>query len=128
MEQHLLHNMTLHFLDFDYSEDMEGTATWDAVASVPAARSAELEQEIVKVLAWAYAEYGALRGPLESGGLWDYDLQCECAEHPLLALSYDPNSQRLVPWPQISPGEQLTLTLSLCGGPAFGEAFQARFV
>ena len=120
--------MTLHFLDFDYSEDEEGTATWDAVASVPTDRLPELLAEITALLDWAHTEFGALRGPVETGGLWDYDLQCECAEHPLLALSYDPNSQRLVPWPQISPGEQLTLTLSLCGGPAFGEAFQARFV
>ena len=30
------------FFDFDYSEDAEGTATWDAIAAIPAARMSEL--------------------------------------------------------------------------------------
>jgi len=50
--------MKLHFLDFDYSEDAEGTATWDAIAAIPAARMSELEHEIISVLAWAHAECG----------------------------------------------------------------------
>jgi hypothetical protein len=119
--------MKLHFLDFDYSEDAEGTATWDAIAAIPAARMSELEHEIISVLAWAHAEYGELRGPLESGGLWDYDLQCERDGHPLLAMSYNTETRRLEPLPQLLPDARVALTLSLCGGQAFDEAFAARF-
>ncbi len=57
--------MRLHFLDFDYSDDEEGTATWDAVASVPSLRLEELEREVITVLAWAHLQFGALRGPVE---------------------------------------------------------------
>ncbi|HQQ70398.1 MAG TPA: hypothetical protein PLL92_08825 [Alicycliphilus sp.] len=119
--------MQLDFLDFDYSEDAEGTATWDAVANVPAARLPELEREIVTLLAWAHEEFGPLRGPVETGGLWDYDLQCERDGQPLLALSYAPPARHLEPRPKVSPQEHVTLTLSLSGGPAFAEAFATRF-
>lgn len=119
--------MPLDFLDFDYSEDEEGTATWDAVASVPAPRLPELEREIVALLVWAHGEFGSLRGPIEAGGLWDYDLQCERDGQPLLALSYAPTARCLEPRPQAAAHESVTLTLSLSGGPAFAEAFAARF-
>ena len=38
--------MTLDYLDFDYSEDEEGTGTWDAMASVKAERVPALAAEI----------------------------------------------------------------------------------
>lgn len=119
--------MGLYFLSFDYSEDDEGTATWDAVASVPAARLPELQREIVALLAWAHSEFGAVRGPVEDGGLWDYDLQFERDRHPLQALGYDVDARQLQPAPHALPGERVTLTLSLSGGLSFGEAFAARF-
>lgn len=119
--------MTLHFLEFDYSEDAEGTCTWDAIASAPAERLMELQGEIIAVLAWAHAECGALRGPVEAGGLWDYDLQYERDGHPLLAIDYDHAARQLRPAPQALPGERVTLTLSLSTGSAFAEAFGARF-
>lgn len=119
--------MPLHFLDFDHSDDEEGTCTWDAVASVPTERLPELQREITAVLAWADSEFGPLRGPVESGGLWDYDLQCERHGHPLLALHYDAGTGQLQPPPHASPGERVALTLSLTGGPVFAEAFRAAF-
>ncbi|MBS0492644.1 MAG: hypothetical protein JSS31_01595 [Proteobacteria bacterium] len=119
--------MRLHFLDFDYSDDDEGTVTWDAVASVPSLRLEELEREVITVLAWAHLQFGALRGPVESGGLWNYDLQYERARQPLLPLYYDTETQRLMPAPEASPGERVTLTLSLGGGQAFSKAFATHF-
>lgn len=119
--------MTLHFLDFDYSEDEEGTATWDAVASVPTARLPELLAEITALLHWAHTEFGALRGPVETGGLWDYDLQCERDGLPLLALGFDIHERQIHPRPQSQPQAWVTLTLSLSGGPAFAAAFVDRF-
>src|SRR5690606_24452744 len=61
--------MALQLLDFDYSEAEDDVATWDAIASVPAARLQELAQEVQSILAWACAEFGALYGPHEEGGL-----------------------------------------------------------
>lgn len=119
--------MGLHFLSFDYSEDEEGRASWDAVASVPAARLPELLHEIVGLLAWAHAEFGALQGPAEDGGLWDYDLQYEREGHPLQTLLYDITSAQLRPAPLVLPGERVGLTLALSGGPAFADAFDARY-
>ncbi|MGD9774251.1 hypothetical protein [Diaphorobacter sp.] len=119
--------MTLHFLDFDYSEDDEGTATWDAVASVPAHRLAQLQDEVAALLAWAHAEFSALRGPVEDGGLWDYDLQCERDGQPLLALSFDGRTGQLHPLPAVQPHEWVTLTLSISGAGAFADAFSTRF-
>ncbi|ASI68900.1 hypothetical protein BA022_10340 [Diaphorobacter nitroreducens] len=119
--------MTLHFLDFDYSEDEEGTGTWDAMASVPTDRLPELLAEITALLDWAHAEFGALRGPVETGGLWDYDLQCERDGLPLLALAFDIHERQIHPRPQSQPQAWVTLTLTLSGGPAFAAAFVDRF-
>ena len=119
--------MTLHFLDFDYSEDEDGTATWDAVASEPTDRLPELLAEITALLDWAHTEFGALRGPVETGGLWDYDLQCERDGLPLLALGFDIHERQIHPRPQSQPQAWVTLTLSLSGGPAFAAAFVDRF-
>lgn len=119
--------MTLHFLDFDYSEDEEGTGTWDAMASVPTDRLPELLAEITALLDWAHTEFGALRGPVETGGLWDYDLQCERDGLALLALGFDIHERQIHPRPQSQPQAWVTLTLSLSGGPAFAAAFVDRF-
>jgi len=119
--------MDLHFLDFDYSEDDEGTATWDAVASVPVERLEALLAEIREVLAWAHAECGTGPAPLEEGGLWQYDLQWEPDGAPLQALHFDARTRGFDPVPRGQPGERITLTLSLGGGPAFAEAFASHF-
>ena len=42
--------MTLDYLDFDYSEDDEGTGTFDAMACVTEAQWARLQQEITQLL------------------------------------------------------------------------------
>ena len=46
--------MTLNYLDFDYSEDADGTGTFDAMASVLPAQLPALHAEITQVLAWAH--------------------------------------------------------------------------
>lgn len=119
--------MTLQFLDFDYSEDDEGTATWDALAYVQAQRLPALLQEVCTVLGWAHAEFGTVRGPVELGGLWDYDLQCECVGAPLQALRYDAGSGLLEPMPHLAAGASLTLALSISAGEAFSKAFLEHF-
>lgn len=119
--------MALHFLEFDYSEDDEGTSTWDAMACVTAERLPELLREIAALLEWAHVEFGERRGPLEDGGLWDYDLQCERGDQPLQSLAYDAGMRLLRPQPQALAGERVTLSLSISGAPAFAVPFAERF-
>ncbi|AVP58545.1 hypothetical protein [Pulveribacter suum] len=119
--------MALQFLDFDYSEAEDGVATWDAIASVPQARLDALAQEAQSILAWACAEFGALHGPHEEGGLWQYDLQCERPGQPLQEIRFDEAREALVPALQAEGDGRVTLTLSVSGLPAFAEAFAARF-
>lgn len=119
--------MALQLLDFDYSEAEDGVATWDAIASVPAARLQELAQEVQSILAWACAEFGALYGPHEEGGLWQYDLQCERPGQPLQEVRFDAARGALVPALQAGSDGRSTVTLSVSGLPAFAEAFAARF-
>ena len=91
------------------------------------ARLPELLAEITALLDWAHTKFGALRGPVETGGLWDYDLQCERDGLPLLALGFDIHERQIHPRPQSQPQAWVTLTLSLSGGPAFAAAFVDRF-
>lgn len=119
--------MTLHYLEFDYSEDAEGTGTWDAIASVGDAHLPALLAEIVSVLAWAEAEFPAQRAPIEDGGRWDYDLQSEPEHAALQSLHYDAATRQLVPPMASAGGARHTLTLSLSGDAAFGAAFRSRF-
>ena len=94
---------TLHYLDFDYSEDDAGCATWDAMASVRPAQLGAVQAEVALVLHWAQQEFADGHGPLDEGGEWDHDLQC------------------------LPEGERYTLTLTISGTPAFGAAWRAQW-
>lgn len=119
--------MALHFLDFDYSEDAEGTASWDAIACVAQERLQQLLAEIQLLLGWAYREFGAVQGPLDEGGLWQYDLHSERLGHALETLHFDPETGRIAPVPEAGPEERLSLTLTISGAADFAEAFSDRF-
>ena len=119
--------MTLHYLEFDYSEDDEGTGTWDAIASVAPPHVAPLQAEIARLLQWAHAEFGGRRGPIEEGGAWDYDLHSEPEGAPLQPLHFDPATGGLQPPLAPQPGARHTLTLSLCGTAEFGAALRGAF-
>jgi hypothetical protein len=55
--------MALDYLEFDYSEDEEGTGTWDAMASVKAERVPALAGEIEALLRWASQKFAGRQGP-----------------------------------------------------------------
>ncbi|MBS7350302.1 MAG: hypothetical protein KIG95_09150 [Comamonas sp.] len=83
---------TLYFLDFDSSQAEDGSACWDAMASVQAPRWPEVLAEVQALLRWCQTQ--ASPQPLEEGGLWDFDLQAqvEVAGSPLsqpLPLHWD---------------------------------------
>lgn len=118
---------SLNYLEFDYSEDDEGTGTWDAIASVTDARLLALQAEIVQMLAWATHDFPGPRGPIEEGGAWDYDLHSEPDGAPLQTLHYDAAARQLRPEVAHRAGRRHTFTLSLSGNRAFAEALQAAF-
>jgi hypothetical protein len=95
--------MRLQYLIFDASDDGEGTGTWDAMASVRAEQLPAVMAEVRAVLARAEAHAPGPRSPLDEGGAWDADEQMQ------------------------ADGEWTTVTLTLTGPWAWGEALLAHF-
>ena len=81
--------MELHYLEFDYSEDDEGTGTFDAMASVAHAQVAALYAEVSSVLAWAHSQFPDTCAAQEDGGQWQYDLQGVQEQTTPLVLDFD---------------------------------------
>ena len=93
----------LQFLTFEVSDDGEGQGSWDAMASVRPDHLPAVRAEVAAVLAWAKAHRPGRRGPQEEGGVWD------ALEH------------------QREEDGWITVTLTLTGPWAWGEALLARF-
>ena len=102
--------MTLHYLDFDYSEDEDGNGCFDALADTPAERHPAVLAEVALVLDWAQAAFAGLHGALDEGGAWDHDLQ---------VLPGEANAA-------VTAG-RCSVSLSLSGTPAFCAALRERF-
>lgn len=118
--------MAMDYLDFDYSEDAEGTGTWDAMASVRPERLGALHAEIARVLAWAHRTFAGRQGPCEDGGDWDYDLQAQAEDGTPLRIAYDAARGCLDAEAPSGDG-RTTVTLSLSGSATFGEALREAF-
>lgn len=95
--------MQLQYLLFDASDDGEGNGTWDAMASVKSSQLPGVLEEVHAVLAWAERSSPGPRGPLDEGGAWDADQQVQ------------------------NEGDWTTVTLTLTGPWAWGEALVAHF-
>lgn len=115
--------MLLDYLDFDYSESGDGDASWDAMACVLPERLPAALREAERLLAWAHAEFGA---PGEWGE-WDFDLQCQQEGAGDLSAAFDCEMSVLRYQPPSMDGGRCTLTLTLRGSPAFGEALRECF-
>ena len=119
--------MTLDYLDFEYSEDEDGNGTWDAMASVADQRWGALLNEVAQVLQWAAQDFGGRRAPFDEGGDWDYDLSAQDDDNGrALHLQWDRTSAQIT-GEQPQPGGYTTLTLTLTGTAAFGDALNQRF-
>ena len=119
--------MTLNYLDFDYSEDADGTGTFDAMASVSPAQVPALYAEVAGLLAWAHAQFPDACGPEEDGGEWQYDLQGVQESCTPLTLEYEPGAQSIHTEAGIPLAPRTTLTLSISGGPGFCAALRDSF-
>ena len=116
--------MRLDYLDFDGSEDSEGGASFDALASVPASRWPALAAEAAAVLSWAHAEFGA-PAALDEGGGWDFALQGSEERAAPLELHWEPSGAGLQA--QVGAGTaepRRTLGLTLSCVPALADAFR----
>lgn len=119
--------MTLSFLDFDYSEDDDGNGTFDAMAAVSPAQWPALQDEVHRVLAWVHREFPGLRGPLEDGGQWDYELQGLREVPSPVELQFDETNGQLKV-AEGAPGQpRMTLAFTLTGTPAFCAALREAF-
>lgn len=117
--------MRLDYLDFDYSEDEEGTGSWDALANVASERVPALIEEIEQLLRWACHAFAERRGPVEDGGDWDWDLQAQADDGQPLAVRYDAATGQLQLCPL--PAQRTTLSLTLSASAAFSQALRERF-
>lgn len=118
--------MDLQFLDFDCSEDSEGMVCWDALAQPAARHTPALLQEVTQLLAWAHRFGPQPPGPLEDGADWDFDLHIRCGQAPIQA-HWHSASPTLHLSPAPSPGDEITLSLSISGTPAFAQAFRKHW-
>lgn len=119
--------MSLQYLDFDYSEDEHGHGSFEAMASVSAARVADVHAEIAQVLAWAHEAFPGLRAPLEEGGEWDYLLQSQQEWSAPEALQYDEATQRLSSRPGPAGEPRHVVTLAISGSAQFCTALRGAF-
>jgi len=94
---------TLAFLSFDASGDTDGVHTFDALASTSRERHAAVLAEVEQVLGGAARRFPDGPGDLDEGASWCHDLQV------------------------IPDGDWVTVSLSLSGTVAFGEAFARAF-
>lgn len=119
--------MDLAYLDFDYSEDADGTGTFDAIASVAAAQAPALQAEVAAVLGWAHGLWPDGCAPLDEGGAWHFDLQGAQEVSTPLQLEFDPAEGQLHANPGVPAPPRTTLHLAITGGPDFCEAFREAF-
>ncbi len=123
--------MELNYLNFDVSEDDNGAASWDAMASTLPVRLPEALREASAVLQWAHSAFGTPEGNDEGLAQWDFDLQLaqEVAGGATRDLNarFDAAAGRIETIPALSDAGYCVLTLTLSGPAAFAAAFSDRF-
>lgn len=119
--------MSLRYLNFDYAEGTDGTGIFEAAASTWPEQVPAVHAEIVRVLAWAHAEFPGRRGLVEEGFDWDYDLHGLQEMTAPEALHYDEAAGRLTVQAASTGKPRHTVTLSLSGSPSFCAAFMQQF-
>ena len=119
--------MSLRYLDFDFSEDAEGTGTFDAMASASLAQLPALQAEISAVLAWAHQHWPDACAPVEDGGAWHYDLQGVQEVSQPLVLEFDAACGQLRTQAGSPAPARTTLNLTLGGTADFCAALREAF-
>ena len=65
----------MHYLTFELSDNDEGFATLEAMASTTQEHHAAVMAEAHEVLDWAWRHFPHSHGPIDDGMDWDHDLQ-----------------------------------------------------
>lgn len=118
--------MQILYLDFDFSSDIHGHGSFDAMASVAPSQLAKLQEEVLHVLDWAERHFGPAAA-LDEGGEWDFELQGSSEVATPLAVRYVPGAGRLDLQPGAPGAARVTLTLTLTGSEAFCAALRDAF-
>lgn len=116
--------MELAYLDFDVSEEADGSAVFDAMASVAAERLPALWAEVAAVLAWAHEAFAGARAPLDEGGEWDYLLDGAVEVRTPQVLVYDEREGRLSAVAGAAGAPRYSLSFSITGTAGFCEIFR----
>lgn len=119
--------MRLIYLDFDYSEDAHGLGTFEAVASTWPEQVAAVHTEIARVLDWAHGVYPGLRGAVDEGGDWDYDLHGMLEFTAPETIFYDQRNRRFSVQAGPPGKPRHTVALSVSGTGEFCLAFRQHF-
>jgi hypothetical protein len=117
---------TLHYLDFDHTEDEHGHGSFDAMAAASPGQLPALLAEVERVLDWACAQFGA-PGALDEGGEWDCELQGVREVATPLQVRHRPGAG-LDLQPGAAGEPRVTISLTLTGTPAFCAALREAFV
>ena len=62
----------MHYLTFDLSEEAEGVATLEAMASTSTEQHVAVMTEVRQVLDWAWQHFPHTHGPVDDGMDWDH--------------------------------------------------------
>lgn len=116
--------MKLYYLLFDATDDDSGAWTYDAMASVLPDRLPAVLDEVGAVLGWAWREFGA-PSTLGDESQWHYDLQGVDEANTPMDITFDGEQARMSLPPKLQG--RVTITLTISGPGAFGEAFREAF-
>lgn len=119
--------MALQYLRFDFSEDTEGTGTFEAMASTWPEQVAAVQTEIVRVLGWAHQAFPGTRGPVAEGGDWDYDLHGVREFTAPEQITYEAVTGSLKVQAAVPGKPRHTVTLLLSGTDEFCSLFRQKF-
>ncbi len=118
--------LKLLFLEFENTDNGDGTHTLEAMASVPPVRVDAVLAEVACVLAWAHRQFPGGPRPLDDGGDWDLLLQAQANDAAPVTLRHDTASGRVHGMPPLpatngAPG-WVCVTLTLAATQAFAQA------
>ena len=118
--------LQLSWLEFESTENGDGTHTLEAMASVRPAHLPAVLGEVADVLGWMHRHFPEGPQPLDDGGDWDLLLQAQVNDAAPVTLAHDAVSGRVSGLPPLpASGDApswVCVTLTLAATPAVAHA------